>query len=125
MLFKSSFQLINHTKSQTLNAFQKVAQLLKKKYLAALVLGTVGNLLVTVFFNWKYQRNIWSINIEEYYLAIAISLILLSINQGLTGILKTRIRKRPIKWKVIYLVSSTLSLNTLVISITYGFYQSF
>lgn len=125
MLSKPSFQMFRQTKSQTFIAMQKALRLVKNKYLAAVGIGMLGNLLVNVFFNLKYQRGIWSMDPLESYLAIAVTLVLLSINQGLTGTFKRWFGKQPVRWKYAFLASSTLSLNLLVIGITYIFYHSF
>jgi len=125
MLLKPPFQLIRQTKDWLTSSIKLGFQSVKKKYWYALCLGMVGNLLVNVAFNLKYQRSSWSFSFEEYYLAIAVSLVLLSVNQGLTGLFKARAKQKQFNWVIAYLLSSAALLNLMVVGITYAFYNTF
>lgn len=130
MPHKPLLQTLSQTKSR-LPVFWPKLNWLKWEYLAAILLGIAGNYLVNLAFDLKYQRNTGAIDLEEYYLAIFVSLLLLAINRGLTDHQTVKRVEKTLKWPPmvfwtsLYTMSSLIVLNLLVVGVTYAFYQSF
>ncbi len=108
-----------------------IVRVFKWRWISVLLLGICGNTLINVIFDYKYQRPLVSISIEEYFNAIIASLILLEGTRWISKKLNNRlpwasgILKRLSYQVMLGFFFLVVVLNALVISITYFFYGGF
>lgn len=101
------------------------------RWISIFLLGICGNTLINIIFDYKYQRQLVSISIEEYINAVIASWVLLRGTRWISKKLDTKspwtagILKRLSQQVTLNFIFLIITLNTLVISITYFFYGGF
>ncbi|MEP5613467.1 MAG: LytTR family DNA-binding domain-containing protein [Cyclobacteriaceae bacterium] len=101
------------------------------KWISIVTLGISCNLLINLILDYKYQRPLVSFSLEEYINAIIASIVLLSGTRLVTSGLDDRfpwtdgVWRRLIIQATLHLLFIIITLNIMVISITYFFYGGF
>ena len=109
----------------------KSAKALMWHWGSIVLLGVVSNTAINAIFDYKYQRPLLSISLEEYFNAIVASWVLLSGTRWISGLLDNRmpwqrqVFKRLWTQVGLHLLFIIVVLNALLISITYYFYGGF
>lgn len=103
----------------------------KWHWLSILLLGISANLLINAVLDYKYQRPLISFSLEEYINAIIGAYVFLKGTRWVARKLDKRVpwvagvRKRLLLQLTLQLLYIIVSLNTLLVSITYFFYGGF
>ncbi|MEO9484548.1 MAG: LytTR family DNA-binding domain-containing protein [Ekhidna sp.] len=101
------------------------------RVLSVFLLGFCSNLLVNIILDFKYQRSLISLSLEETINAVLAAFILLEGMRWITKILDVRlpwekgVRKRLVLQLGMHLAFLIVVLNLLLISVTFAFYGGF
>ncbi len=132
---------VEHARTLRLNGRSKKAKsnfsiafikgFFKWRWISVILLGICSNLLINIILDFKYQRSLVSFSLEEYINAIIASVILLEGTRWTTRKLDVKlpwsvgVKRRLMVQLSLHLLFIIVTLNVLVISVTYVFYGGF
>ncbi len=123
---------LNGRSKQTKNIFTlSTKRIFKWSWISILLLGISCNLLINIILDFKYQRSLVSFSLEEYVNAIVASIFLLGGTRLITKNLDKKlpwsvgVKRRMLVQLGLHLLFIIVTLNALVISVTYVFYGGF
>ncbi len=111
--------------------FESLNRSFRWRWSSIFLLGLVSSVLVNAVFDLKYHRPLLSFGIAEYYNALIVSFFLLEGTRWISKVLNKKVpwevnkNKRLLFQLGLNLVFCIIVLNSLVIGITYIFYDSF
>jgi LytTr DNA-binding domain len=128
---KSNRSLDFSNSSKFLRASFLFKKAFKWSWLSIVILGFTSNLLVNVILDFKYQRPLVSLSLEETINGVIAALVLLTCTRWLTRKLNKQApweegaKKRLMLQLASVFMLIIVVLNTLLISVTYFFYGGF
>lgn len=124
--------LSNHSKNEdTSRKSSFLKSIFRWQWISILLLGITANWLINAVLDYKYQRPLVSFSLEEYFNAIIGAFVFLKGTRWISYRLDNRmaweagVRKRLTTQLLLQLAYILVSVNLLVISITYFVYGGF
>ncbi len=117
--------------SKLISAWKLIVKIFRWNWMSVLALGISCNWAINAIFDYKYQRPLVSFSIEEYFNAIVAAAVLLTGTRWITSILDKKlpwtsgVTKRIFVQLGLHLAYILISLNLLLVSITYFVYGGF
>lgn len=122
---------VNQNKEKVLEKRSLFRRIFQWQWVSIILLGITVNLLINAVLDYKYQRPLVSFSLEEYFNALIGAFVFLKGTRWVSRMLDKRmswvdgVRKRLITQLLLQLVYIIVSVNVLVISITYFIYGGF
>lgn len=122
---------LHHNKEKVREKRGFLRRIFQWKWISIILLGITANLLINAVLDYKYQRPLVSFSLEEYFNALVGAFVFLKGTRWITRVLDKRmswadgVSKRLITQLVLQLVYIIVSVNVLLIAITYFIYGGF
>lgn len=123
--------LLNQNKDERSAKSSFFKRTFRWQWISILLLGIVANSLINAVFDYKYQRPLISFSLEEYFNALIGAFVFLKGTRWIARVLDKRmdwstgVGKRLATQLLLQLAYIIISVNALVISITYFIYGGF
>ncbi len=131
MPVKSLSLATDRNKENTPEKHSLFKRVFRWQWISIILLGITANLLINAVLDYKYQRPLVSFSLEEYINAIIGAFVFLKGTRWISRVLDSKmawesgVRKRLITQLLVQLAYILISVNALVISITYFVYGGF
>ena len=111
-------------KAKSISIITSIKRLFNWRWISIFLLATISHFLINALFNSQNQRPLLSFDLKDYFNVLIASVILLEITRVAVYKINKAIPNKGLTQPTLQLVFIILSLNTLVVSITYIFYTS-